>query len=395
VVAMMVGYNYTDPVKDATELNWKTTELEGQDPGRVNAENLGLCKPLPGPCAEFYPALQGAMGAGEWSPGAPAACSTYTEFDFASDCSLVQACKYDLANSKRYGCKACDAECFDFVVAEARDSMEPLAYTTFAAFFFLIAVAFFNDYLMERDSFSGAEGSLFDGARDQMENLGVGVNGFNAFMGFLLFVLGVVYSGETGAAIVIMLLGIALMGACAAVAVGLYLQNPLTPVLLYVGNAATVGLAFFLLLAGIIAAMAAGIVTGIGEKIDEDWDEIRKEMTHTAPHYCAYMDDEQCKLKIRSGVQEQAVNLAWIMLVVLSFLVGKIFLTHRAYLYAATEHPYACQTAEGPSACNTLTVHGLVAQEPPNSCTNTARTNTVGCSWTVPAHRQPRTTQEL
>jgi hypothetical protein len=274
------------------------------------------------------------MTTGDWSAGAPAACSTYTEFDFATDCFKVQACNYELANNNRYGCKSCDAECFNEVVVQARDHMEPLAYLAFAAFFFLIVVAFFNDYLMERDSFGGAEGSLFDGARDKMEDLGVGVNGFNAFMGFLLFVLGIYYSGETGAAIVIMLLGIALMGACAAVAVGLYLQNPLTPVLLYAGNAATVGLAFFLLLAGIIAAMAAGIVTGIGEKIDEDWDTIRQEMTRTAPHYCAYMDDDQCKLKIRTGVQEQAVNLAWIMLVVLSFLVGKIYLTHRAHLYS-------------------------------------------------------------
>ena len=32
VVSMMIGYNYTDPIKDATLENWLTTELEGQEP---------------------------------------------------------------------------------------------------------------------------------------------------------------------------------------------------------------------------------------------------------------------------------------------------------------------------------------------------------------------------
>lgn len=331
VVSMMIGYNYTDPVKDATALNWQEAEIEGQASAREEAETLGVCKGLSGACADFYPALQSAMADNNWEANAPAKCNTGSEVDFATDCLFVQECDYALANAKRYGCKSCDAECFDEVVSQARDSMGPLAYTAFFAFFFLIVVAVFNDYLMERDSFGGAEGSLFDGARDQMENIGVGVNGFNAFMGFVLFVLGIIYSGDTGAAIVILLLGICLMGACSAVAVGLYLQNRLTPLLLYFGNAGTVGLAFLLLLAGIVAGMAAGIVTGITEKIDDDWDAIRQEMTSVSPHFCAYMDDEQCKLKIRKGVQDQAVTLAWIMLVVLSFLVGKIFLTHRAF----------------------------------------------------------------
>ena len=110
VVAMMVGYNYTDPVKDATALNWKTTEIEDADPARVDAEKVGVCKPLLGPCAEFYPALEVTMAQNVWALNAPAECSTRTEFDFATDCMKVQECRYDLANSPRYGCKACDEE---------------------------------------------------------------------------------------------------------------------------------------------------------------------------------------------------------------------------------------------------------------------------------------------
>lgn len=332
VVSMMIGYNYTDPIKDATLENWLTTELEGQEPVRQQMESQGVCKALAtdgGACNQYYPKLSLLMAAGTWN--GPAACSTYSESDFATSCEITSECaSYDMGNNNRYGCKACDAECFDEAVRLARENMEPLAYVAFVAFFFLVVVAGYNDYLMERDSFSGADGSLFDGARDQMENIGIAVNGFNAFMGFILFVLGIVYSSDTGAAVIILLLGVMLMGACSAVAGGIYLQNRLTPLLLLAGNAGTVGLAFLLLLAGIIAALSAGIVTGIGEKIDDDWDTIRGEMQVANPHYCAYMDDDQCKLKIRNGIQDQAVNLAWIMLVVLCFLVGKIFLTHRA-----------------------------------------------------------------
>jgi hypothetical protein len=56
VVSMMIGYDYTDPVKDATRTNWKTTELEGQEPIRVQMETHGLCNDL-GVCKEYYPAM--------------------------------------------------------------------------------------------------------------------------------------------------------------------------------------------------------------------------------------------------------------------------------------------------------------------------------------------------
>lgn len=361
VMAMMIGYNYTDPVKDYTVLNWKTTELELAQPLRKEAESLGICKALEGKCADFYPALQAAMASNDWAADAPAACASHTEVEFATDCLVLQSCNYDLATNRHYGCKACDTACMEDVVKSSRESMEPLAYTAFAAFFFLIAVAFFNDYLWERESFGGAEGSLFDGARDQMENIGVGVNAFNAFMGLILVVLGAIFSSETGAALFIAFLGTCLVAACSAVAVGIYMQNPLTPMLLFYGNSITVALAFVLLLAGIIAGMAAGVVTGIGEKIDDDWDDIREEMARTSPHYCAYMDDAQCKLKIQNGVQDQAVNLAWIMLVVLSFLVGKIYLTYRALssrIHPTTRVPchLLCGTVYSPAICPELTL---------------------------------------
>lgn len=311
----------------------------------------------------------------DWSIGlddtTAAKCNRYTLTQFATDCKHTQECKYVLSTNQRYGCQACDDQCFDLAVTTARENMEPLAYVTFMAFAFLFGVAFFNDYLMERDSFAGAEGSLFDGAKDQMEWIGIGVNGFNAFMGFVLFIMGFVYSSETGAAIAILLVGIGLMGACSTVAGGIFLQNKLTPLLLLAGNAGTIGLAFLLLLAGIIAGLSAGLVTSIGEKIDDDWcdftvvlsllslslcvclfglicglgcvhvrDKISREMSIASPHYCAYMDDDQCKIKIRSEIQDQAVNLAWIMLFVLSFLVGKVYVTHREYFCSATWSPF-------------------------------------------------------
>jgi hypothetical protein len=214
----------------------------------------------------------------DWSPGLDdatiAKCNGYTATQFATDCKHTQECKYLLSTSARYGCKACDEMCFDLAVDGARDNMQPLAYVSFFAFTFLFGVSVYNDFLMERDSFAGAEGSLFDGAKDRMEWIGIGLNGFNAFMGFVLFILGFVYSSDTGAAIAILLLGVGLMGACSTVAGGIYLQNKLTPLLLFAGNAGSLGLAFLLLLAGIVAGLSAGLVTNIGEKIDDDWCEL-------------------------------------------------------------------------------------------------------------------------
>ena len=154
-------------------------------------------------------------------------------------------------------------------------------------------------------------------------------------------------------------------------------------------------------------------MTNIGESIDNDWcdfsvfnfrpvvfldslvvsmilatfrDAIRNEMSVASPQYCAYMDDDQCKIKIKSRVQDQAMNLAWIMLFVLSFLVGKIYVTHREptppapLMSDATEAMlWFLPPVPFPRLSTTLTRRYMDSQEPRSSCTNTARASTPEC----------------
>lgn len=56
VVSMMIGYDYTDPVKDATRLNWKVSSIENQEPIRVQMETQRLCNDID-VCNEYYPLL--------------------------------------------------------------------------------------------------------------------------------------------------------------------------------------------------------------------------------------------------------------------------------------------------------------------------------------------------
>eukprot|EP01052_Picozoa_sp_SAG31_P014237 SAG31_NODE_876_length_11307_cov_3.506781_13_plen_82_part_00 len=56
----------------------------------------------------------------------------------------------------------------------------------------------------------------------------------------------------------------------------------------------------------------------------------RTELHDTNPNYCAYMDDDQCKKKIRDDIEANFYHVGVVCLFVLMFLIGKMFLTHRS-----------------------------------------------------------------
>jgi hypothetical protein len=98
---------------------------------------------------------------------------------------------------------------------------------------------------------------------------------------------------------------------------------------MFAGNCACVGLAFALLLVGVVAGLSSGTVTDLQDRIDEDWDEIRAEIQTVDPHYCAYMDDDQCKKKIKDYVEDESRQMVYISIFVIAFLFGKSWLMHR------------------------------------------------------------------
>jgi len=337
ILAAIVGYDYKDPVGEGVVERWETI--------RPEVEKNKLCNEIVG-CTEFYKYAADVIKTKNWgdtSQKTKDMCEGKTVADLATDCKLATNCRYDLGTHKIKGCTTCDAACQGAAIDEAQASMEPLSILTFTLFFFLLCVCLFNDFLMERDSFGGAEGALFDGAKDQMEWIGIGVNGFNAFVSFILLcVAGSQAGGDNSAAIYLLLLALCLMGSSAVVAVGIFLQNPLTPILLLAGNAATMGFSLLLLGIGVVAALAAGIVSDLQTRIDDDWDNIRAEMQTANPHYCAYMDDDQCKNKIKDTIEDESKQLVFISIFVLIFLAGKIYLMHRTtkffFKFSKKEH---------------------------------------------------------
>lgn len=323
VVAFILGYDIKDPVKEGIQEEWPTI--------RAEMEQENLCKDE-GACVQFYPYVDQVKAASAWqdtSATTKATCDAITPAEFAKDCSRTSACKYDLAHNKVKGCNACDKSCQDLAIKEARDAMEPLAYGCYTTFFFLLCVAGYNDWLGSREAFGGAEGALFDGAKDKAEWRGIIINGFCAFCSFIMVIIGALKADQSDAAVAVCLLGLCLMGSTIVVAAGIYMQNPTTPLMMFAGNLATVVLAFALLLCGVIAGLSSGTVTDLQERIDEDWDEIRAEIQNADPHYCAYMDDDQCKKKIKDYVEDESKQMVYIAVFVIAFLFGKSWLMHR------------------------------------------------------------------
>jgi hypothetical protein len=323
VVAFILGYDIKDPVKEGIDEEWVNIRAEMETEGLCNDE---------GACPAFYSYVDQVKGASAWqdaSPETKAKCDPLTKADFGKDCKLATDCKYDMGQNKVKGCKKCDESCKTLAITQGRDAMVPLAYTCYMSFFFLLCVAGYNDWLGEREAWGGAEGDLFDGVKDPAEWRGIALNGFNAFMAFVLVILGALKADTSNAALGICLLGLCLMGACGTVAVGIFMQNPLTPLLMFAGNCACVGLAFALLLVGVVAGLSSGTVTDLQDRIDEDWDEIRTEIQTVDPHYCAYMDDDQCKKKIKDYVEDESRQMVYISIFVIAFLFGKSWLMHR------------------------------------------------------------------
>eukprot|EP01050_Picozoa_sp_SAG11_P012116 SAG11_NODE_1327_length_5194_cov_9.461237_5_plen_139_part_00 len=133
------------------------------------------------------------------------------------------------------------------------------------------------------------------------------------------------------------------MGATITIAVALFIQTAkITELMIFIGNAALGVLSLVLLCVGVVAGLSAGIVTNINEEIENEWDTIREEIHRTDPNYCAYMDDDQCKKKIRDSIEANFYHVGIVCLFVLLFLVGKIFLTHKTtkffFIYDKDEH---------------------------------------------------------
>merc|ERR1712166_1446296 len=237
-----------------------------------------------GECVAYYPNLDTKMAAWQLvaEPNAHMlGCQALNKFELSTNCTHAKNCDYNLGTESNVGCMACDDGCRTLAIDEARANMEPLSNGSLFIFFVLVIVGVYNDYLMER------------------------------------------------ASVAILLLGLMLMGASILITVGLFLQSKLTGLLVFIGNVALAGFSILLLCVSITAGLSAGTVTNINEEIDAEWDTIRLEIHTTDPNYCAYMDDDQCKKKIRDAVEANFYHVGLVCVFVLIFLVGKMFLVHK------------------------------------------------------------------
>jgi len=322
VISFIIGFGITDAVKEGVQEGWSE--------GRKEYESGGLCKDLDG-CTAYYPKITEKMG--EWDAVANPnkhmqKCQAWTEFDLATNCTYAKDCDYSLGTDPNYGCQKCDAACQDQAVADARDTMKPLSISSIIIFCFLTVIAIYNDFLMERANF-GVGGGFDDGEKDMLEWIGFGANAGIVLLSLILMILGALAPSSSSTGLVILFLGLLLGGASAVVAVGLFLQSKLTGILVFAGNVAMSCLALILLMVAIVAGLSAGIVTNVNEDVDTNWNEIRAELSRSNPNYCAYMDDDQCKAKIRLAIETNFMHVATVSFFILVFLVGKIYLTHR------------------------------------------------------------------
>ena len=51
-------------------------------------------------------------------------------------------------------------------------------------------------------------------------------------------------------------------------------------------------------------------IAAFNEDVDTNWNEIRAELSRSNPNYCAYMDDDQCKAKIRLAIETNFMHVA-------------------------------------------------------------------------------------